>query len=83
MQAVAAHHLGLDERTERAQHGHGLAAPVDQRRTRNVGTVAGKDLGLAIERKVSRPREFQPLVCPTVSFPPTFGISTLRTGFGM
>ncbi len=48
MQAIAAHHVGPDPIDQRPEHGDRLAAPVDQRRTRNVGALSRQDLALAI-----------------------------------
>ena len=52
MQAIAAHHVGPDPLDQRPEHGDRLAAPVDQRRTWNVGALSRQDLALAIQREV-------------------------------
>src|SRR5690625_7605310 len=50
VQAVGLHDLALDQLAQRSERGNRLAAPVDQRRARDLGTMAREDLTLAVQR---------------------------------
>ena len=52
VQPIRREHILLDLVCQRAECPDRLAAPVDQRRARNVGAETGEDLALAIERQV-------------------------------
>lgn len=52
MQAVAAHHLRPHPLDQRPEHGDRLAAPVNQRRAREVSALARQDLALAVQREM-------------------------------
>src|SRR5690625_5108085 len=50
VQAVGLHDLALDQLAQRPERGNRLAAPVDQRRARDLGAVARDDLTLTVQR---------------------------------
>lgn len=52
VQQVTAHNIGLNQLNQRLKGPHGSATPADKRALRDVRSHTGKDLVLAIERKV-------------------------------
>ena len=52
MEAVGGHHVSPDPRHQRREHPHTLAAPVDERRGRDLRAHAGQDLVLSIQGKM-------------------------------